>query len=312
MFVEVIKYSDKYLAVFGDTGKIQDALIEMGARRNPRLIYKNTTKPGWRIPLEREAELYAIIDMAGLNHTADDLTVKNFPAAVRSYVSHYGKNALMSSDSVNVLSDMNAFDELPSLKNVYRILLMDGFIEQMIDTEKWNRDCDALSFKIKNDYAISNIIVEYIFKSIAYANGIYEEVKPIKSKEYQSLIPKPYVNPDIPWEYRTPEERAEYLESLIEIDEESFMRYRLAVRQISIEPINNKDSAYFNYEIIPIGSIKEAFLSLYFSCYNDMGKLLKTNQDFISLNYRKKRYIGKVWIYGILLSKIKKILIHID
>lgn len=317
MFVEVVKYSDKYIAVFGDTSEIQDSLIEMGAHRNPRLIYRNTTKSGWRIPIEREAELYAIIDMAGLKHASDDTTAKNFPTAVKSFVAQYGKDALISPDSVAVLADMNAFEELPSLKNVYRILLMEGFIEQMANKEKWDRDCNALSFKIKNDYAISNIIIEYIFKSIAYANGIYEEVKPITAKEYQSIIPKPYVNPDIPLECRTSEEIPEYLDSLIEIDEEGFTEFGLGIRQITVESVNYnnpycKDSFIINYELLPLKPVNDKLCIIHFSLYNSRSRLINTSSSMVSLNYRKKIYIGNVFINNLYLSKIAKIKIHID
>jgi hypothetical protein len=61
--VSVVSYSDKALAVFGDTKPIKDSLKEIGARFNMALTNPETgtKQPGWILPKSKEAELNKVL-----------------------------------------------------------------------------------------------------------------------------------------------------------------------------------------------------------------------------------------------------------
>ena len=55
--LEVVDYSDKAFALFGDTKSIKDKLKELNMRFNFRLKYNGGTAPGWIAPKSRQDEI---------------------------------------------------------------------------------------------------------------------------------------------------------------------------------------------------------------------------------------------------------------
>jgi len=53
----IVDYSEKALAVFGDTRPIKDELKALGGRFNPKLTHENTKKAGWIFTKSKECEL---------------------------------------------------------------------------------------------------------------------------------------------------------------------------------------------------------------------------------------------------------------
>jgi hypothetical protein len=58
---ELVNYSDKALALFGDTKSIKDRLKAIGGRFNPYLNYNGGKKAGWIFSKTKEAELKKLI-----------------------------------------------------------------------------------------------------------------------------------------------------------------------------------------------------------------------------------------------------------
>lgn len=62
MKVEIKPYSDKSIALFGNTYPIKDKIKELGGKYNPRLKYdEKTVKPGWIISKSKENEVKELI-----------------------------------------------------------------------------------------------------------------------------------------------------------------------------------------------------------------------------------------------------------
>lgn len=55
--LELVEYSDKALAVFGDTKAVKDVLKTLGGRYNPALTYKGEKKCGWIFPKSKENQI---------------------------------------------------------------------------------------------------------------------------------------------------------------------------------------------------------------------------------------------------------------
>lgn len=60
--VEVVAYSEKALAVFGETKPIKDKLKALGGRFNPFLLNNGEKMAGWIFPKSKEMELLAILN----------------------------------------------------------------------------------------------------------------------------------------------------------------------------------------------------------------------------------------------------------
>lgn len=59
--IEKVQYSDKAIAIFGDTKLIKDKLKEIGARFNPFLTHNGSKAPGWILPTSKQTLLNSII-----------------------------------------------------------------------------------------------------------------------------------------------------------------------------------------------------------------------------------------------------------
>lgn len=60
---ELIDYSEKAIALFGDTKEIKDLLKAMGGRFNPRLTYNGGKRAGWIFTQSKRGELNIIINL---------------------------------------------------------------------------------------------------------------------------------------------------------------------------------------------------------------------------------------------------------
>jgi len=60
---EIVDYSPKAIALFGDTKSIKDLLSAMGGKFNPRLAYKDSKKAGWIFSLSKRNELEGVLNL---------------------------------------------------------------------------------------------------------------------------------------------------------------------------------------------------------------------------------------------------------
>ncbi len=60
---EIVDYSEKAIALFGDTREIKELLKAMGGKFNPRLTYNGGKKAGWIFGLSKRGELNTIINL---------------------------------------------------------------------------------------------------------------------------------------------------------------------------------------------------------------------------------------------------------
>lgn len=58
---EIVNYSEKALAIFGDTKSIKEKLKNIGAKYNPYLTHNGNKTPGWILPATKQQLLNSII-----------------------------------------------------------------------------------------------------------------------------------------------------------------------------------------------------------------------------------------------------------
>lgn len=82
--LEIVDYSEKAVAVFGDTKAIKDELKSIGGKFNPRLNYNGGKRAGWVFPKSKLGELDNLIHDTGTNdtittHENDNKTITEQP-----------------------------------------------------------------------------------------------------------------------------------------------------------------------------------------------------------------------------------------
>jgi hypothetical protein len=60
---EIVDYSEKAIALFGDTKEIKDLLKTMGGKFNPRLVYKGSKRAGWIFSISKKNELNTVLNL---------------------------------------------------------------------------------------------------------------------------------------------------------------------------------------------------------------------------------------------------------
>lgn len=60
---ELVDYSEKAIALFGDTKEIKELLKAMGGKFNPRLTYNGGKRAGWIFKQSKRGELNTIINL---------------------------------------------------------------------------------------------------------------------------------------------------------------------------------------------------------------------------------------------------------
>lgn len=63
MLIFLTSYSEKSVAIFGDTKEYSSELKEKGGRFNPNLTFEGVKKPGWIFSNKKKEELEQFIDL---------------------------------------------------------------------------------------------------------------------------------------------------------------------------------------------------------------------------------------------------------
>jgi hypothetical protein len=63
LYFEIVGYSPKVIALFGDTKPIKDLLSAMGGKFNPRLAYKDGKRAGWIFSQIKKSGLEQILKL---------------------------------------------------------------------------------------------------------------------------------------------------------------------------------------------------------------------------------------------------------
>ncbi|PXV63286.1 hypothetical protein CLV62_1142 [Dysgonomonas alginatilytica] len=60
---EIVDYSEKAIALFGDTKEIKDLLKAMGGKFNPRLSHNDEKQAGWIFSKTKRDELNTVLNL---------------------------------------------------------------------------------------------------------------------------------------------------------------------------------------------------------------------------------------------------------
>lgn len=113
--LEIVDYSEKAVAVFGDTKAIKDELKSIGGKFNPRLNYNGGKRAGWVFPKSKLGELDKFIHDTGTNDTITALENDN-------------KTIIEQPNDKEERTPMNPADFMAFASYVQNIAINEGYI----------------------------------------------------------------------------------------------------------------------------------------------------------------------------------------
>lgn len=157
--------------------------------------------------------------------------------AIQNILKYQGEKFILDANMVNALSDFNAFEEHPALKNIYRVLYNDGYIKNVYQQNAWNVDCRKLVAEIERNYCFPQELIEYTLLSISYGLGRASDIPIIKNLSSSTTMPyansSKSVSPEL-WAKMSKKEKELALTSLIEIKDDTFLNYKLKLESCSV------------------------------------------------------------------------------
>ena len=207
---EIIDYTEKSIAVFGDTKSIKEILKSLGGRFNTRLSYEGEKTAGWIFPIHMRSQIEELLEMSdettdteitfekgkSENHYKSD--VGDLPKGIKHLCKLQGKGYIFNDVFVNALSDYNAFS-MPLHKNILKILVREGYLSIFDSKDSWSKTYQQTINNICYNFGWSEPIVKYIFDSIAYGLN-YLRKRPILIED-ESIV-KANLNSSIDTSYK--------------------------------------------------------------------------------------------------------------
>jgi len=190
---EIIDYTEKSIAVFGDTKSIKDDLKALGGRFNSRLNYNGEKAAGWIFPIHLRCEVEELLEMSDessdieltneidkrekqhesdVNDLPKCVKCMSFQEAIISVINDYGKDILLKSTIINILNDYNAFQESKAFKVILKHIISEGYLDQIMYMKNWDGAHPQLINRFVENTGFQYDKSLYIVSSLAYALGV--------------------------------------------------------------------------------------------------------------------------------------------
>ena len=332
MDFEIIDYTEKSIAIFGDTRSIKDDLKALGGRFNPRLNYNGGKAAGWIFPIDMRDQIEELLEMSD-EDTDIELTIEidknekhpdsdanvlpksikcmNFQKAIVSVINDYGKDILLKNTVINILSDYNAFQESKAFKVILRHIISEGFLDQILYIKNWETSYPQLINRFVENTGFQYDKALYVVSSLAYALGIsqtsatYNISNPQKQTLQQPTVNKTPANisqlslnlTESKLDRLSEEKKIQYKEKAEQYIE-SIIEYKGDIKKelgvdIIISCNFDYNRNYFEFKLDINGALKNDTY-FYFIIYNNVGKVIKKDHSLCA-KAKKKYQIVNTW-----------------
>lgn len=88
--------------------------------------------------------------------------------ALKHIIKAEGKGIVTETRLVNILNDMNAYQEMPAFKYILRAIIADGYTEKLLIISRWDTKAEQLAIKFAALTGFIPDFVNRIFLSLAY------------------------------------------------------------------------------------------------------------------------------------------------
>jgi len=95
-----------------------------------------------------------------------------FQEAIKSVVNDFGKDILANPSVVNILSDYNGYEESKAFRIILRIIISEGYIDQIRMSKNWELSCAKLIERFVNNTGFQEDKAVYVINSIAIGLGL--------------------------------------------------------------------------------------------------------------------------------------------
>ena len=210
--------------------------------------------------------------------------LNNFAEAIREIVLTFGKGLLCESRVVNILTDYNAFKEVPQAKFILKSMISEGYIEYLIVNKEWNELCDKLLDKFILYTGVQENLVKYVFACLSYGlewNNIIpvleiNNTNTTTTHFTPSGAPYPNNNPSMPiinkkCEDMDDDEFEQYIWSKIQWDHNLENKAGLTFSNYQISSFNFCTGFKILFEVK--GTLKTEELKLLYTAYDNSGRL---------------------------------------
>lgn len=212
---EIIDYTEKSIAVFGDTKSIKDDLKALGGRFNSRLNYNGEKAAGWIFPIHLRCEVEELLEMSDesgdieltneidkrekqhesdVNDLPKCVKCMSFQEAIISVINDYGKDILLKSTIINILNDYNAFQESKAFKVILKHIISEGYLDQIMYMKNWDGAHPQLINRFVENTGFQYDKALYVVSSLAYALGISQTSATYNISNQQQLPSQPIAN----------------------------------------------------------------------------------------------------------------------
>ena len=231
-----------------------------------------------------------------------------FQEAIISVINDYGKDILLKSSIINILSDYNAFEESKSFKVILKHIISEGYLEQILYLKNWENSHSLLIKRFVENTGFQSDKAFYVVSSLSYALGIsqtfaiYNRNHPQQQPSLQPIFNNTTtnisqsdlnltssklekLNDDNLVEYK--EKAEKYLESIIEYKGNT--KKELGTDIVVTCDFDCDNSLKFRMEINGAIKYQYEYIYFYFVIYNNAGRVINTISaycDKMSKNYQ--------------------------
>lgn len=172
--------------------------------------------------------------------------------ALKHIIRSEGPDIVTDLRLVNILNDLNAYQDVQGSKYILRAIIADGFAQKLLHIGRWNKDAINLASQFAYHTGFMPDSVEIIFNSLAFGldwvNQLPKKAYANSALEPQSATSTSLVKHRKSWSKLNVEEREEWLNSLVEI-KPSLCGLTYDSIYIADDSYNNDVAFYINYEV---------------------------------------------------------------
>lgn len=95
----------------------------------------------------------------------------NLGKALKTIIDTRGKEALSSMTCINILSDMQAFKDIPAAKKILQDIINEGYMAKALHAQSWATESHALTTKFIHEHGTRESLATHVFQSIGFAIG---------------------------------------------------------------------------------------------------------------------------------------------
>lgn len=141
--------------------------------------------------------------------------------ALKHIIKAEGQDIVTDLRLVNILNDLNAYQDIQGSKYILRAIIADGFAQKLLHIGSWNNDAINLASRFASNTGFMPESVEVLFKSLAFGLGWVNQLPKTtnanSAPKTQPATSTSLVKNKKTWSKLNVEEREEWLNSLVEI-----------------------------------------------------------------------------------------------